>query len=331
MFKSNRLTDRYDREINYFRISITDRCNLQCLYCVPHDLIPKLSHSDILSYEEILRLVKIGKQLGISKVRITGGEPLVRKDVYHFLKELTAIDGLSDVSLTTNGVHLKENLKKIKSAGIKRINISIDTLNRQKFKKITGHDFFNQVWEGIELAQKMGMAPVKLNVVALRGINDDEIVDFAELSFSYPFQIRFIEYMAIGNSETDMENNILTPEIKDRIKVLGQLDRVEKKSNSGPAQIYKFKGAKGEVGFITALSQHFCHSCNRLRLTASGQLRPCLLSDNEEDLKGPMRNGCSDSELATIFLKAVNRKALKHQMAGDQSVRVTRQMSSIGG
>jgi len=331
MFESNKLTDRYDREINYFRISITDRCNLRCLYCKPHDLIPKLSHSEILSYEEILRLVKISKQLGITKVRITGGEPLIRKDVCHFLRALTAIDGLSDVSLTTNGVYLKENLEKIKSAGIERINISIDTLNKRKFKQITGHDYFNQVWEGIELAQKMGMTPIKLNVVALRGINDDEIADFAKLSLSYPFQVRFIEYMAIGNSETDMGNNILTPEIKDRIKVLGQLEPVEKKSNSGPAQIYKLKNAKGEIGFISALSQHFCHSCNRLRLTASGQLRPCLLSDKEEDLKGPMRNGCSDSELANLFIKAIKRKGLKHQMTGDQSVRVARQMSSIGG
>ena len=331
MLEPGKLIDQYSRQIKYLRISVTDRCNLQCLYCEPHDLIPKLSHRDILSYEEILRLVRIAARLGVTKVRVTGGEPLVRKDVCGLLEALSSTDGLIDVSLTTNGVYLRRNLDRIRSAGIKRINISIDTLNRGRFKKITGRDAFLQVWEGIELAHKMGMAPIKLNVVALRGINDDEIADFAKLSLSYPFQIRFIEYMAIGSAPRDAESSILTPEIKDRIQVLGQLDPLEKKGEDGPAQVFRLKGAQGEIGFITALSQHFCHACNRLRLTANGQLRPCLLSDSEEDLKGPMRDGCSDADLAAIFVKAVEGKAAEHPMAENPSATVARQMSSIGG
>ena len=284
-----------------------------------------------MRYEEILRLVRIGVRLGISKVRVTGGEPLVRKGVYDFLGQLTQIDGLSDVSLTTNGVLLKDNIKKIRSAGIKRINVSMDTLNRQKYKDITGHDMFDQVWEGIESAQKMGFDPIKINVVALNGINDDELTDIAGLSFSYPFHIRFIEYMPIGTSHITIGNQLLAPEIQERIKVLGELSPVEKGINDGPAKRYKFKGAKGEIGFIHAVSKHFCNECNRLRLTANGKLRACLLSDHQEDIKGPLRRGCLDSELADVFLRAVSHKPYDHNVVCDQPVMVAGRMSAIGG
>jgi len=198
---NSKLIDQYSRNLNYLRISITDRCNLHCMYCVPREDIPRLRHEDILSYEEILRLVKIGVSLGISKVRITGGEPLVRKGVYHFLEKLTRIEGLSDASLTTNGVFLKDNILKIKSAGINRINISLDTLDPKKYLKITGHDKFDQVWSGIKLAREAGFAPIKLNVVALKGINEDELVEFARLSLFNPYHVRFIEHMPIGTSK----------------------------------------------------------------------------------------------------------------------------------
>ncbi len=326
-----RLIDKYNRCLNYLRISITDRCNLRCIYCVPDDSHQRLPHKEILRYEEILRLVRIGVRFGISKVRVTGGEPLIRKGVYDFLGQLTQIDGLSDVSLTTNGVLLKDNIKKIRSAGIKRINVSMDTLNRQKYKDITGHDMFDQVWEGIESAQNMGFDPVKINVVALNGINDDELIDIAGLSFSYPFHIRFIEYMPIGASHINIGNQLLAPEIKKRINVLGKLISVKNGINDGPASRYKFKGAKGEIGFIHAISKHFCNECNRLRLTASGKLRPCLLSDHQEDLKGPLRRGCLDSELADVFLRAVSHKPVGHNIAGDQPGKVAGQMSAIGG
>ena len=326
-----KLIDPCNRHLNYLRISITDRCNLKCLYCVPRDQITRLSHDDILTYEEILRLVKIGVKLGITKLRVTGGEPLVRKGVYEFLSELSRIDGLADLSLTTNGVDLKNNLSKINSAGIKRINISLDTLKRKKFHKITGLDLFDQVWQGIEMARDMGFQPIKLNIVALDGINDDELIDMALLSYDNPFHIRFIEYMPIGDSQMGNGPLLLAPEIKKRISEIGQLIPVRNSVNDGPAQRYRFEGARGEIGFIHALSHHFCDRCNRLRLTASGKLRPCLLSDHHEDVKDPLRAGSSDAELAEIFLKAVRHKPSDHNLAVGNSLRVCGQMHAIGG
>lgn len=326
-----KLIDPYNRHLNYLRISITDRCNLKCIYCVPGDLIPRLSHDEILTYEEILRLVRIGIRLGISKIRVTGGEPLVRKGVYDFLADLSGLGGLADLSLTTNGVSLKANLNKIKAAGIKRINISLDTLDRTKFEHITGFDLFDQVWQGIEMALEMGFHPIKLNIVALNGINDDELTDMARLSFDYPLHIRFIEYMPIGESQIGNGPLLLAPEIKKRISVLGSLIPVPKTMNDGPAQRYHFEGAAGEIGFIHALSHHFCDRCNRLRLTARGQLRPCLLSDHHEDVKGIMRTGGTDEQLAEIFFKAVRHKPSDHNLAMQNPSRVCGQMSSIGG
>ena len=327
-----KLIDPYNRHLNYLRISITDRCNLKCIYCVPRNLIERLPHTEILKYEEILRIVRVGIRLGISKVRVTGGEPLVRKGVYGFLHQLSVLDGLTDLSLTTNGVSLKDNLEKIKAAGIRRINISLDTLNRKKYEQITGFDLFDQIWQGIEKALEMGFHPIKLNVVALDGINDDELTDMARLSFDYPLHIRFIEYMPIGESQLGNGPLLLAPEIKKRIcNELGQLISVRNSANDGPAQRYRFEGAKGEVGFIHALSQHFCDRCNRLRLTASGQLRPCLLSDRHEDIKGPLRSGCSDEQLAEIFLKAVRHKPSDHNLTIGNSLRVNGRMSAIGG
>jgi cyclic pyranopterin phosphate synthase len=326
-----KLIDPYNRHLNYLRISITDRCNLKCIYCVPRDLIPRLSHDEILTYEEILRLVRIGIRLGISKIRVTGGEPLVRKGVYDFLTDLSGLDGLADLSLTTNGVSLKTNLNKIKAAGINRINISLDTLNRTKFEHITGLDLFDQVWQGIEMALGMGFHPIKLNIVALKGINDDELTDMARLSFDYPLHIRFIEYMPMGESQIGNGPLLLAPEIKRRISVLGKLIPVPNTMNDGPAQRYHFEGAAGEIGFIHALSHHFCDRCNRLRLTARGQLRPCLLSDHHEDVRGIMRTGGTDEQLAEVFFKAVRHKPSDHNLAIQNPSRVCGQMSSIGG
>jgi len=328
-----KLNDRYNRRLNYLRISITDRCNLRCRYCVPRNLVPTLSHGDILRYEEILRIVGIGVRLGINKVRVTGGEPLVRKGVYGFLDKLCKIEGLEDVSLTTNGVLLKENIKKIKSAGIKRLNISLDSLNRNKFSHITGHDFFDNVYQGIFAALEAGISPVKINIVALNGFNHDEIIDFAELSIAYPFHIRFIEHMPIGTADIHIETPLLAPEIKKILEKKGQLIPVKHQKNDGPAERFKFKNAKGEIGLISALSHHFCNTCNRLRLTANGQLRACLLSDQQEDLRGLIRRGGSDQDIADLFIKAVQNKPSGHHVNSGHpySDRTTSQMSSIGG
>jgi GTP 3',8-cyclase len=328
---TSKLIDTCNRHLNYLRISITDRCNLNCLYCVPSDRIPRLSHADILRYEEILRLVRIGADLGITKVRVTGGEPLVRKGVYEFLEQLGRIEGLADISITTNGVLLKDNLTRIKAAGICRLNISLDTLKRDKYRQITGFDAFDRVWEGIRCAQRMGFHPIKLNVVAMRGVNDDELLDFARLSMTEPYHVRFIEYMPIGKSRLNSGVPLLAPEIKMHLTALANLIPVGRGENDGPANRYKYEGAQGEIGFIHALSQHFCDACNRLRLTASGQLRPCLLSDHQEDLKGPLRAGATDQQLAEIFYKTVRHKPSDHNLGGDQSTRINSQMHSIGG
>ncbi|HAO23249.1 MAG TPA: GTP 3',8-cyclase MoaA [Desulfobacteraceae bacterium] len=324
------LIDPHCRKLNYLRISITDRCNLRCLYCAPPNLkIPKLSHRDILSYEEILRLVRIGVSLGISKVRITGGEPLIRKGVGNFLSELGRIREISDLSLTTNGVLLREHLESIRMAGIRRLNISLDTLSPEKFRYITGRDDFRPAWEGILSAHHQGFSPIKLNIVAMRGINDDEFADIARLCFSYPFHIRFIEYMPMGNSPLETARQILAPEIMNILSEIGELIPVEKKQHDGPAERYSFRDAMGEIGFIRPLSHHFCAQCNRLRLTASGQLRPCLLSDAQHDLKTALRNGSSDAEISDIFFTAARFKPHRHHLIEKENVKS--QMSLIGG
>lgn len=325
------LIDPHNRRLNYLRVSITDRCNLKCLYCMPGDRIPKLSHKEILRYEEILRIVEVGVRLGISKIRITGGEPLFRRGVYAFLETLGKMPGIQDLSLTTNGVLLKENIERIRSAGIKRINVSLDTLKREQFRQITGYDFFDQVWEGIETALKMGFDPIKLNVVPLRGINDDELEEIAALSFAHPLHVRFIEYMPMGISPMEADRQLLAHEIRQRIQKLGELVPVEKQTNDGPAERFRLAGGKGEIGFIRPISRHFCRTCNRLRLTASGRLRPCLLSDHAEDIKTPLREGCSDDDLAEIFLKAVRSKPSEHHLADRHPGKISTQMCTIGG
>jgi cyclic pyranopterin phosphate synthase len=298
---------------------------------MPRELIPKLPYREILSYEEILRVVRVGTALGISKIRITGGEPLVRKGVYHFLQQLTKLKGLQDISLTTNGVLLRDNIDKIRSASIKRINISLDTLNKNKFKHITGYDFFDQIWEGIHLAREVGFYPIKINVVPLKGINDDELVDIARLSIKYPFHIRFIEYMPMGSNQINSDRHLLAPEIKKRFDQLGKLIPVDRNLNDGPAERFKFESAHGEIGFIRPISQHFCNTCNRLRLTASGQLRPCLMHDKQDDLKSILRKGCTDKELAEVFLEAVRHKPLEHTLEKDHNAGSAVQMCAIGG
>ena len=331
MISIGELVDREKRHLNYLRISITDRCNLRCLYCAPDGRIPKLNHKQILSLEEILRLVSIGIRLGIRKVRITGGEPLVRRGAIDLLGRLTRLPQLRDVSLTSNGVLLEANAQRIFDAGIRRINISLDSLNREKFAHITGYDYFDRVWAGIQKVYEIGFAPIKINVVAMRGLNDDEILDLAKLSFKYPFHIRFIEYMPIGNSRSSSADQILAPEIKERVATLGELIPLDSGQIDGPARRYRIAGAKGEVGFISALSHHFCSTCNRLRLTADGKLRPCLLSDQYIPMMETLRNGGSDEQLAQCFRMAVKQKAARHHLGPNGTAAVKDQMQGIGG
>ena len=325
------LIDRYQRHLNYLRISITDRCNLSCIYCMPRDLIPKLQHADVLSYEEILRAAAVAARLGITKLRVTGGEPLVRRDACDLLAQLTALPGIDEVSLTTNGVLLAERLGAIRAAGVRRINVSLDSLRPARYAAITGSDHFQRVWNGLHAALADGLSPVKINVVALRGVNDDELADFARLTCTYPFHVRFIEHMPIGKSAFRPATPLLCPEIRSRLAVLGPLEPVPSSSQDGPAQRYRLPDARGEIGFISALSHHFCDRCNRLRLTASGQLRPCLLSDRQEDLRTPLRSGAGDDALAAVFLRAVHHKPSGHHIGQGPAQTISSQMSAIGG
>lgn len=303
------------------------------MYCVSHVPYPKLKQRDILSYEEILRIVTVGTKLGINKVRVTGGEPLVRRGITDFLYRLMDIPGLSDVSLTTNGLFLNQYLSQIRDAGIKRLNISLDSLKRDRFHSITGEDGLAQVWDALANALDMGFSPVKINVVAIPGINDDELIDFAQLTFAYPFHIRFIEYMPIGRPELQTTRTLLTQEIKERISPLGALHPVNHSVLDGPARRFRIEGAIGEVGFISPVSQHFCQTCNRIRLTANGRLRLCLLSDQALDISQVLRSGGRDEDLAELFRQAAHVKHEKHRLQCDQGQEQTIKdfMASIGG
>ena len=325
------LVDGFNRRINYLRISITDKCNLRCIYCVPPTGDRKLEHREILRYEELLRIVRIAIELGINKIRLTGGEPFVRKGMGQFIPMLMSIDGLDDVSLTTNGVYLKDNLGMLKAAGIERINVSIDSLKRLNFKFITRFDYFTRVWEWIEMARDMGFSPIKLNVVVMKGINDNEVLDFGRLAIERPYHIRFIECMPIGlqaNSLAFIPNSEIE---KALVNEFGLLIPVSPGENDGPARRFRFEGGEGEIGFISPISHSFCQGCNRLRLTANGMLLPCLLSDREVSIKDPLRRGCLDEELIEVFSKAVDLKPQHHPLNLDHQQRVQRKMCAIGG
>jgi cyclic pyranopterin phosphate synthase len=303
------------------------------MYCIPRTGIEKVQHADVLSYEELFRLCRIAVELGITKIRVTGGEPLVRIDIDKFLLQLAGIPGLSEVTLTTNGVFLSAFLEKFKAAGIRRINISLDTLVRGKYEFITGHDCLLPVLDSIDRAYKAGFDPVKINVVVMRGINDDEVEDLARLSLDRPFHIRFIEYMPMGGSSQDFPDLYMpSSEVAGLIEEAhGPLEPIPSKNGDGPARRFKIKGAAGEIGLISAVSNHFCASCNRLRLTATGCLRTCLLSDLETDLKTPLRQGASDSELAEIFKNGVLLKPKRHSIGAPDSLGIKGRMSAIGG
>jgi GTP 3',8-cyclase len=326
------MVDSNNRKINYLRLSITDRCNLRCMYCMPEEGIDFLPHENVLSYEEILRIVKLATYRGIRKVRLTGGEPLVRKGFTGFLKKMSEIEGLEEISITTNGVLLKQYAAEIQACGVNRLNISLDSLKPEKFKRITGRDFFYQVWEGIQEAERLGFSPIKLNVVAIKGVNDDEIEDFGRLTLEKPYHIRFIEHMPIGGNNWNSEKFLSILEIYERIQNVGPLVPIERRNNlDGPAQRYKIENAKGEIGLIGALSNHFCAVCNRLRLTADGHLRSCLFSETEIDVMPLLREGKSDEEIIALFEKAISEKPERHNLKNQGQRSCSRLMSSIGG
>lgn len=305
------LTDRFLRTIDYIRISITDRCNLRCVYCMPDNGVAPIPHTNILRYEEIVSFLKIAVGSGLKKIRITGGEPLVRKNVPRLIAMISTITGIEDLSMTTNGILLEQYAKQLADAGLTRINISLDSLIPEKYRKITRGGSIASVFRGIEAAEQAGFAPIKINMVPIRGLNDDEIQDFARLTIHSPHQVRFIEYMPFGLKEMWRPERFLTTErIRSIVEGVGSIIPA-KVRKSGPARYFQFDGARGVIGFISPLSNHFCHECNRLRLTADGKLKPCLFSEKEIDLNPALRAG-NDGDIRKLIGLSVAMKPERH-------------------
>jgi cyclic pyranopterin phosphate synthase len=318
-------------EINYLRVSITDRCNLRCFYCTPWGGWEKLPAPEILRYEELLRLAGVAAGVGIRKIRVTGGEPLVRRGALEFIRHLHRVPGLREVCLTTNGVLLPELAADLYATGLRHLNLSLDTLRRDRYLKLTGQDNFLNVLAGIEAAQALGFHPIKINCVVLKGLNDDELVDFALLTRDHPYQVRFIEFMPTVAQDRWARHFLPMSEVRRRLNVLGPLEPLAQSHTAGPARTFRLPGFKGELGFISSVSDHHCPTCNRLRLTAAGMLKPCLFAVPEIDVKGPLRRGADDESLGLLFREAMRlkRKGLKASLG--ESPFPCRAMVSIGG
>jgi cyclic pyranopterin phosphate synthase len=327
------LVDRFGRQMTYLRISVTDRCNLRCVYCMPTEGVEWQTHESILRYEEIVQIVRQAADFGITEIRLTGGEPLVRKDLASLIELISSIPGIEDISLTTNGILLPDQVERLTRAGLTRINVSLDTLNPEKFARITRGGRLERVLEGLHSAQALGLAPIKLNTVAMRGINDDELIQLAQLSLQQPWHVRFIEIMPVKNQASwgpgfpnPEETYLPIHEINQILSPLG-LQPVVNGIGSGPAREFQIPGAKGRIGFISPLGEQFCKNCNRLRLTADGHLRPCLLHDIEVPVRDALRRG---EDLLPYFEQALALKPLEHQLGNDITP-LNRCMMQIGG
>ncbi len=332
------MKDSHGRVIDYLRISLTDRCNFRCIYCMPEEGVCPMSHDEILSLEEIERLVAIAVGHGIKSVRLTGGEPLVRKGVEDLVASITKMDGIENVSMTTNGVLLPKMADDLKRAGLNRVNISLDTLDPQQFKEVTRVGKLEDTLAGIDAALEVGFSPVKVNAVVVRRL-DQDLLGFAKLSLDRPLHVRFIEYMPIGQEAADglagwgEEDVVSCKELLDRINAdaaaAGMEPLMPADKNPlgwGPAKYMAFPDAQGTVGFISPMSRHFCGECNRLRLTADGKIRPCLFSDTEYDVRAALRGG-TDEEVSRVLLEALGAKPDEHH----DKVGTERNMSAIGG
>lgn len=326
------LFDSCHRHITYLRLSVTDRCNLRCRYCMPELGIAKFRHEDILTYEELIQIVKAAAGQGMTKVRLTGGEPLVRKGILDFISDLSCIPGILNLRLTTNGVLLADMANDLAAKGIKQINISLDSLSRDTYARLTGRDEYNRVWAGLNLVRSMNFERIKINMVPIRGYNDHEVVDFAKLTLTWPVEIRFIEFMPLGEGRFWSADKVIpTREIKNRLEILGKLRPEPINLTDGPARVFRLPGATGRIGFISPLTDHFCGSCNRLRLTADGKLRLCLLSDLEIDLRSLVRQGASQEEIGQVLRQAVLSKPKSHPLSQEKQITAQRTMNTIGG
>jgi GTP 3',8-cyclase len=326
------LVDGHGRPIGDVRISVTDRCNFRCQYCMPADGLPWLERSALLTYEEIERIVRLLASMGVHDVRLTGGEPLVRKELWRLVEQLAAIEDVHDLSLTTNGYLLAKQVEDLVRAGLRRVNVSLDSLSRDRFFQLTRRDSLAQVLEGLEAAQQHPeLRPIKVNVVALKDFTEEEVLRFAEFARQHPYEVRFIEFMPLDADRSWTRDKVLpNREIVAMIDAVYPLEAVGRERH-GTARRYRFADGNGEMGFISPVSEPFCGDCNRIRLTAEGQLRTCLFSMNETDLRGPLRDGATDAELEEVVRDAVWRKELKHHVNDPGFVQPARTMSRIGG
>jgi len=325
------LADAFGRRIRYLRISVTDRCNLRCVYCMPHgmDWLPR---KEVLSYEEILRLLRIFVSLGVSKVRLTGGEPLIRSGIPDLVRRVAALPGVADLSLSTNGLLLAGMARPLKEAGLGRVNVSVDSLDPVKFRDITQGGDLARVLDGIDAAVEAGLRPVKINVVATRGVNDVEAEAFARLTLDRDVVVRFIEIMPLGDSAGFQDEKFVSAdEILERISRVAPLAPCDDVVGSGPARYYRLEGAKGTIGMITPMSHTFCEQCNRVRLTSIGHLRLCLFGDQEIDMRTPLREGATDDDLAGLIRYGMTIKPDSHHLVRGEPGCGLRALSQVGG
>jgi GTP 3',8-cyclase len=326
------LMDGHGRQIGDLRVSVTDRCNFRCQYCMPAEGLPWLDREEILRFEEIARLVELFASMGVSDVRLTGGEPLVRRDFPVLAGMLAAIEDVHDLSVTTNGFLLGRDAERLVAAGVNRFNVSIDSLQRDRFYELTRRDALDKVLAGLAaLAAFPEAHPIKINAVAMRGFTEEEILPFARFARETPYEVRFIEFMPLDADRSWSKAKMLTgAEIRAEINTVYQLEP-EPREPSATAHVYRFADGNGRIGFINPVSEPFCADCNRVRLTADGRLRTCLFSLNETDLRAPLRAGADDSELEEIIRAAVWRKELKHHVGEQGFIQPARSMSAIGG
>jgi cyclic pyranopterin phosphate synthase len=326
------LVDGHGRTIGDVRISVTDRCNFRCQYCMPAEGLPWLDRSALLSYEEIARIVRLLAAMGVHDVRLTGGEPLVRRELWRLVEALAAIEDVHDLSLTTNGYLLERQVEDLVRAGLRRVNVSLDSLAPDRFFQLTRRDSLQQVLDGLEAAQRHPeLRPIKVNVVALKDFTEDEVLRFAEFARQHPYEVRFIEFMPLDADHSWTRDKVLpNADIVAMIDAVYPLEAVGRERH-GTARRYRFADGTGEMGFISPVTQPFCGDCNRIRITAEGELRTCLFSMTETDLREPLRSGATDAELEEIIRAAVWRKELKHHVNDPGFVQPARTMSRIGG
>lgn len=327
-----RLADAFQRPITYLRVSVTDRCNLRCTYCMPEAGLPWIPKAEILSYEEIGRIVRAAAKIGVRSIRLTGGEPLIRRDLARLVEIVAGTPGIDDVALSTNGLLLAELARPLREAGLRRVNVSLDTLRPERFTAIARRPGLERVLAGIDAAFDAGLGPLKLNCVVMRGQNDDEVADFAALTRVRPVAVRFIEVMPVAeNVGAHADEYISAAEILARIARIGELQPISGPPGNGPARYYAFPGAPGSVGVISPLSHDYCETCNRVRLSADGRLKLCLFGDHFIDLRTPLRRGAADAELIAIFRGAMHVKPERHHLDIGQTASAMRALSEIGG